>query len=79
MAGSLSGDILPPQVIYQDKTDQCHPKYNFPSDWHITNTDNHWTNTQTYIQYIEKLIVPCDSDKVYKQFRLKYNLTSNCS
>ena len=58
MAGSLSGDILPPQVIYQGKTDQCHPKYNFPSDWHITHADNHWANTQTSIQYIEKLIVP---------------------
>jgi hypothetical protein len=58
MAGLLSGDILPAQVIYQGKTDKCHLRYNFPSDWHITHTDNHWANTQTSIQYIEKLIVP---------------------
>ena len=25
--GSLSGDSLPMQVVYQDKTNRCHPHY----------------------------------------------------
>ena len=58
MAGSLSGDVLPPQVIYQEKTDQCQSKYEFPADWHITHTPNHWANTETSYQYVDNIIVP---------------------
>lgn len=29
-AGTLSGDFLAPQVIYQGKTSACHPEYDFP-------------------------------------------------
>jgi len=25
-----SGDLLPPQLIYKGKTNNCHPKVNFP-------------------------------------------------
>ena len=31
--GSLAGDFLPVQVIYQGKTNHCHPRYQFPQDW----------------------------------------------
>ena len=31
-AGSLVGDFLPVQVIYQGKTDCCHTHYELPSD-----------------------------------------------
>ena len=42
---SLSGDFLPPQLIYTGKTPACHPKsVTFPADWHITHTENHWAN-----------------------------------
>ncbi|XP_062620415.1 uncharacterized protein LOC134281989 [Saccostrea cucullata] len=47
MAGALSGDVLPPQVIYKGKTDLFHAKYNFPDDWDITHTENHWANKDT--------------------------------
>ena len=42
--GALSGDFLPPQLIYQGKTTACLPRYNFPNDWHVTYTPNHWSN-----------------------------------
>jgi hypothetical protein len=58
MAGSLSGDILPPQVIYQGKMDQCRAKFNFPEDWHITHTENHWVNTSTSYDYVDNIITP---------------------
>ena len=58
MAGTLSGEILPAQVIYKGKTDACHAKYNFPKDWDITHTENHWANTETSFRYLDKIIVP---------------------
>ncbi len=42
LCGSLTGDSLPPQVIYRGKTPRCHPTYSFPSDWYITHSANHW-------------------------------------
>ena len=36
--GSLAGEFLPPQLIYQGKTSACLPRYQFPDDWHVTCT-----------------------------------------
>ena len=36
--GTMAGDLLPPQLVYQGKTSKCLPSINFPSDWHITFT-----------------------------------------
>ena len=56
--GSLVGDFLPVQVIYQGKTERCHPNYQFPPEWDITHSQKHWSNEATMIQYIEKIIIP---------------------
>ena len=37
---SMAGEFLPIQLIYQGKTNKCHPNYNFPNDFHITHTPN---------------------------------------
>ena len=52
--GSLSGDFLPVQLVYQGKTTKCLPSINFPEKWHVTATSNHWCNESTTIDYIEK-------------------------
>ena len=39
--GTMLGEFLPVQLIYQGKTDSCHPKFSFPPDWHITHSPNH--------------------------------------
>ena len=57
-AGSLTGDFLPPQFIYQGTTKQCLPRVNFPTDWHITCSENHWSNETTMKGYIEKILLP---------------------
>ncbi len=44
--GTLSGEFLPPQLIYQEKTPACLPRYTFPSDWNVTYTPNHWSNEE---------------------------------
>ena len=41
---SLSGELLPMQLIYQGKTTANQPRYAFPDDWDITFTPNHWSN-----------------------------------
>ena len=55
---TLSGDVLPPQVIYQGKSDLCHAKANFPQGWHITHSENHWSNTHTMIEYADHILLP---------------------
>ena len=56
--GTLIGEFMPIQLIYGGKTDRCHPRYPFPPDWHITHSENHWSNEQTMLNYIDKIIVP---------------------
>jgi len=53
---SLSGDFLPPQLVYKGKTKRCLPNYNFPSTWNITHLANHWFNEETMKEYIEAVI-----------------------
>jgi len=58
-ACTLTGNFLPIQLIYQGITTKCQPKHvEFPDDWHITYTANHWANKDTTIAYIENIIIP---------------------
>ena len=56
--GSLMGDFLPVQIIYEGKMNHCHPHYQFPVVWQVTHSDNHWLTEATMIQYIEKIVLP---------------------
>ena len=47
---TLSGDLLPPQVLYTGKTSLCHPNISFPDGWHIWHSPNHWSNEQTMLR-----------------------------
>ena len=61
--GSLSGNFLLPQLIYEGKTDRCLPHYHFPSTWHVTKTEKHWSNEQTMMEYFNKIIFPYIQEK----------------
>ena len=37
-AGTYTGNVFPPQLIYQGKTPRCLPQYEFPPQWNITYT-----------------------------------------
>lgn len=52
--GTMAGDFLPPQLIYQGKTHKSLPPVTFPPDWHITFTENHWSNEKAMVDYLEK-------------------------
>ena len=58
LCGSLTGDYLPFQLIYKGKTKRCHPIFNFPSDWHVTQSPKHWSTETTMVDYIKEIIVP---------------------
>jgi len=32
ITGTFMGEVLPPQVIYEGKTDRCHTPLDFPHD-----------------------------------------------
>ena len=51
------GNMLPPQMIYAGKTDCCLPKADFPEDWNVTYTESHWSNEDSMIEFIDKVLV----------------------
>ena len=58
LCSTLTGELLPVQLIYAGTTSGCHPKFNFPPGWHITYSKKHWSNEETMIQYVENIILP---------------------
>ena len=55
---TMSGHYMPPQIVYAGKTPRCLPKPKFPTDWHATFTENHWSNQVTTLQYIHNVLLP---------------------
>ena len=62
-ANTMSGDFLPPQIIYSGKTTKCLPSITFPDDWHVTYTQNHWANEVTTEDYINNILLPYVAQK----------------
>ncbi|KAI8522062.1 hypothetical protein Bbelb_018160 [Branchiostoma belcheri] len=58
LAITLSGKLLPPQLVYQGKTTACHPKFNFPEEWDIHHSESHWSNASTMGRYANKVLIP---------------------
>ena len=56
--GNMNGEFLPIQLIYAGKTKRCHPRFEFPEDWHVTHSSKHWSNENTMLDYIDHIIVP---------------------
>ena len=55
---TMKGKLLPTQVIYAGKTPACLPKADYPSDWFLTYTENHWSNEQTTLGYLHNILIP---------------------
>ena len=61
IASSLDGDLLPMQLIFQGKTDACHPPVTAAAQAakvHITHSINHWSCQETMQQWITQLLTP---------------------
>jgi len=57
-AVTMSGSFLPIQLIYQGKTPRCQPKFDFPKEFHVTQTANHWADENTSIDMMKKILIP---------------------
>ena len=78
LAGILTGNFLPPQLIYLGTTHRCLPTVPFPFDWDITHTKNHWSNKQTMIHYVQKILLPYIAKKKKKDVEASRQLTCTC-
>ena len=59
LPGTASEEFLPPQLIYPGLTSKSLPRnVKFPSDWNLTTTSTIWSNEETMIVYVDKVIVP---------------------
>ena len=38
---SATGVVLPPQLLYEGKTERCHLHFPFPAEWDVWHTPNH--------------------------------------
>ena len=55
---NIVGDFLPVQLIYGGVTNECHPKLKFPESFHITHSQNHWSNEDIVMENLKKIIFP---------------------
>ena len=62
LAAAMTGKLLPLQLVCQGKTKACLPTVNFPADWDMTFSPNHWCNGITMDHYVQNVIVPYVQD-----------------
>ena len=77
LAATMSGKLLPCQVVYQGKTKACLPSVTFPGDWDVTFSPNHWCNELTMEHYIQNIITPYVKD-TRKKLKLDVNHRALC-
>ena len=53
---SMTGKFLPIQLIYEERRPGCLPRFDFPADFNVTFSDNHWSNTEKSIELLKKVI-----------------------
>jgi hypothetical protein len=61
MASSLSGELLPLQLIFTGLTARCHPAAtpsSVAAGVHITHSPNHWSSLETMQQWVTDVLLP---------------------
>ena len=67
VASSLHGDLLPLQLIFTGGTERSLPPHTPETQlagFHLTHSDNHWSNQETMQQYILEIIVPYTNARI---------------
>ena len=72
---TMKGKLLPTQVIYAGKTPACLPKVDYPNDWYLIYTENHWSNEQTMMGYLHNILIPYVNAM---RFDLKLSKSHSC-
>ena len=52
LAVSMTGEFLPPQILYAGKTNRCHPAVEFPNGWDVHHTENSMNC------YVDTIVIP---------------------
>ena len=61
---TAAGSFLPVQLIYEGTTKRTFPNnVAFPQGWNITCSSNHWSNGDTMIEYVYKILIPYVTEK----------------
>ena len=60
---SMTGGFFPSQLIYQGKTDHCHPNFTFPEEFHVTHTANHWSDDEKSKELVTKILIQVTSKR----------------
>ena len=55
---SMTAKFLPIQPICEGKTPECLPRFDFPADFNVTFSNNHWSNTEKSTELFENVIFP---------------------
>ena len=55
---TLSGKMLPPQLIYSGTTERVHPNTAFPAGWDIWHSKSHWSTAETMDRFVDKILLP---------------------
>ena len=58
LTATMTGKLLPLQLVYQGKTRSCLPSMSFSSGWDVTFTPNHWCTEVSMECFIHNIIVP---------------------
>ena len=64
VSSSADGDLLPFQIIFSGKSTRSLPPSNKgrqdceSEGWHVTHTENHWSNLETSKDFVDKILEP---------------------
>jgi hypothetical protein len=47
------------QILYQGKTNRCHPNFAFPDEFDVYHTANHWAIEETCVRFTERILKNC--------------------
>ena len=61
-----AGCILPVQYIFGGTTTRCHPKCAPPPGSFVTHSKSHWQTEETFIEYLNVIIVPYIKSTILK-------------
>ena len=52
LAAAMTGKLSPLQLVYQGKTKASLPTMDFPADWYVTFSPNHWCSEIAMNHYV---------------------------
>ena len=62
---TLSGNFFTNLIdnLVECKTNRCHPDYNFPKEFDVTHSTNHWSNDEKLKELLLKIVIPYVKEK----------------